>query len=263
MTEQFHDLLRDAAASEAASAASPDVAPAAVPAAPPDDAAPDDAAPAVAPDAMPPEILAANLLKKLDDNPGMRPAARAILDECREQPQEEEALLGRVHAQLAEARELPVQPISAVLAMLVREGAIDEHLEVDGAPYAGTLEDAFEDESIPADAAALIYASTTSAGEIVLAEEAPDSRVRALFADKPQHVAAFRRVLALCDVEGGLSTDELGRALDAEGFLHRDERTGVPGIYPSMYANLLKDVGCLEWERAWKTTEAGRRVPLA
>lgn len=212
---------------------------------------------------VPPEIEVANLLKKIDDNPALRIPARALLSACAGGRREEAGLLGCAQAQLAESGDLPVQPLSAVVDMLVREGALAESLEVDGAPYAGTLEGAFTDESIADDAEVLIYAEITDAGRAVLAGLADASRAAALFAERPEYRDALVRTLELCDVEGGMTTRELQDGLDADGFLFRDERTNIPQIYPSLYANLLKDAGCIAWNHAWVTTELGREMAAA
>ena len=212
---------------------------------------------------VPCEIKAANILKKLDDNPGLRPATTEILARCEQKRQEEVALLEDVHEALAAKGELPVQPLSAVVALLVREGALVEQLEVDGKPYEGTIEDAFLDETIPENAQTLIYESTTEAGSLVLAQDAPIRRAENLFDLKPEHAQAFKRTLQLCSAEGGLSTADLGEALDAEGFLQRDAQTNIPRFYPSMFANFLKDAGCIEWRHGWVTTDLGRQIAAA
>lgn len=209
---------------------------------------------------VPCEVQAANLIKKLDDNPALRVPATALLDACAGGRREEIGLLAEVGDALKASGDLPVQPLSAVVALLVRAGALSESLEIDGEPYAGTLEDAFGDESIPDGAEALIFESITEAGKAARANLDPARRTAALFDERPEHRAAFIRTLELCDVPGGLPTRELQEGLDADGLLHRDERTNIPHIYPSLYANLLKDVGCLAWDHAWVTTDLGRAV---
>lgn len=209
-------------------------------------------------DALPPEAIVANLAQKLRDNPMLLEPSLAIINAC-EQDAEEEALLAAVHADLAARGKLPVQPLSAVLRMLAAAGALTESLTVDGAPYAGTLEDAFDDPGLPDDAAVAIYARATEAGRLAARSLAPEQRAAALFAEHPQHARALLLTLRLCD-GGSQPTAALQEALDAEGLLNRDPRTNIPQLYPSLFANLLKDAGCLAWDRAWVTTDLGRAV---
>ena len=211
---------------------------------------------------LPPEAAAANLIQKLGDNPMLREPALLLIGACG-QLAEEGALLERVGAELSAHGALPVQPLSAVLRMLVESGAVAEFLTVDGAPYEGTLEDAFEDDSLAEGAATLIWAQATEVGGLVTEALAPAHRAAALFADFPQHAIALRLVLRLCDCAGGRSTAALHDALDAEGLLRRDPRTGIPQVYPSLFANLLKDAGCLTWDHAWLITDLGRQVLAA
>lgn len=210
--------------------------------------------------AVSPEIQAANLTKKLNDNPMFIEPALLILNEC-EQSAEESALVEDAAAVLAHEGKLPVQPLSALVALLVREGALAESVTVDGAAYPGSLQDAFEDESIPEEAEVLIFATVTETGRLVAQAIAPETRAASLLADRPEYARAFQITLEACDQ--GASTAQLHEALDAAGELRRSERTGVPQVYPSLFANLLKDAGCLRWDHAWITTDLGRQTLTA
>lgn len=204
--------------------------------------------------------VAINVLKKLNQNPMMIDAALGILQASLEEPREESTLLESLHHELVERKALPVQPLSAVLELLVREGAAVESVTVDGVPYEGTLHDAFEDESITEDCETLIYVQTTGAGVLLAQRLMPEERARTLFCDRPDLAPALMRTLELCNTSQGLATSALQELLDADGYLCRDERTNIPTRYPSLFANLLKDAGCIRWDHAWITTDLGRSL---
>lgn len=212
---------------------------------------------------LPPEALAANLIQKLKDNPMLIEPSLALLRACAAEAVEEAALVACVHGELEATGALPVQPLSAVLRMLAADGALVESVQVDGAPYAGTLQDAFEDEALSEEAEVLIWARATEAGRIVAADLAPERRADALFAERPDFEEAFLVTLDVCDREGGVRTAQLQDELDGRGLLRRDERTNIPELYPSLFTNLLKDAGCIRWEHGWITTDLGRAVARA
>ena len=202
-------------------------------------------------------LAASALLKKIEGDPSCKAAAERILRACDGNRVEEAALIESMEESLRATGELPIQPLSSVVEMLARSGALEETLEIDGVPYEGTIEDAFEDESVSDESTSLIYESTTDVGRIVARALSPKSRAAALFEAEPDLMEGFLVVLAECDTPTGKSTKQLESALDARGLMHRDERTNVPTMYPSMYANMLKDAGCIEWNHAWITTDAG------
>ena len=204
--------------------------------------------------------LAENLLKTLDHNPALREPVVYLLHVCSNDRCDEDELIARAESFLAKRRALPVQPLSSVIELTVRLGGLSEEVEIDGVAYAGSIEDAFNDESLADDASVSVYATTTEAGRLVAAQCDPRERAWSLFREKPQFAEGFLYTLKLCDVKGGLSTSQLEEALDDAGFLYRDERTKLPTAYPSMYGNLLKDVGAICWDHAWITTETGRAV---
>lgn len=205
-------------------------------------------------------MAAAKVLESVTGNPSMLPAVLALLSACSEQRQEEVALLEKLQQQLESEGTCPVQPLSSVVKMLVRNGALSESLEIDGTPYEGTIEEAFEDESVSDEAESLIYESITSAGRIALRELSPAARTAALFENDAKFSSGFLATLEICSKAAGASTKELEKALDARGLLYRDSKNNIPTVYPSMYANKLKDAGCIAWDHAWITTDAGREA---
>lgn len=203
-------------------------------------------------------LAASELTKKIERDPSCKAAVEEILRACDDGHIEEVGLIERVEETLRASGNLPIQPLSSIIEMLVHGGALEEAVEVDGVPYEGSVEDIYEDETISDESVSLIYESTTEVGRIVAAALSPRSLAVALFEAEPDLTEGFLVVLAECDVPSGKTTKQLEEALDAKGLMHRDERTNVPTMYPSMYANMLKDAGCIEWSHAWITTDAGR-----
>ncbi len=203
-------------------------------------------------------IAAGELVKKINADQACRPAVAAMLSACSANRQETVSLVQSVEAQLAPAGRMPIQPLSSIIEMLVRAGALEEVLEIDGVPYEGTLEDAFNDENISDESESLIYESITEVGRLVASQISPAARTSELFEVEAKFLGGFKVVLSECNCEQGKSTKELEEALDAKGFLYRNERTNIPSVYPSMYANMLKDADCIAWNHAWITTDAGR-----
>jgi hypothetical protein len=200
------------------------------------------------------------LVETIDANPALRVPCEVILDACLQQPVEEGALLDDAETQLKALDAMPVQSLSSVVEMLVRDGGLTETLTVDGELYEGTLEDAFNDETIADDAECLIYENITEAGRQTLEDIRPEHRAADLLSSQPHHRAGFIATLKACDVDGGLTTKQLEAVLDEQGLLFRNERTNLPTIYPSMYANFLKDVEAIRWDHAWITTDLGRQI---
>lgn len=207
-----------------------------------------------------PRELADALEETLRTNPSFVIPVREMLRACESGAREEASFLQTMQAQLEASGKLPVEPLSSLVNMLVRHGALEETVRVDGEPYGGTISDVYEDTEIDEESTVLVYEETTEAGRLVLADLSPEKRTYEVFQSHPHLADGLLRTLQLCDREGGLKTRELQDLLDAEGYLYRDERTGIPSIYPSLYGNLLADAGALRWEHAWITTELGRRV---
>ena len=196
----------------------------------------------------------------LDHNVALRAPAMAALSACEHRRPLAE-VIDEVHASLEAAHALPLQPVSSIVDVLVRAGVVDKTLEVDGKPYDGTLRDAMGDETLPDDAALVEFVTINEVGRLAQRLNAPERRVHQLFRDRPHLLAGLLATLRLCAAEPGMGTRDLQEELDGLGLLERDERTGLPTLYPSAFCNALKDVGALEWrDHNWVTTELGRGV---
>lgn len=149
------------------------------------------------------------------------------------------------------------QAPATVIEILVRNGALVEQLTVDGEPYGGTLEDIQRDESIPLEADVVDSISLTQAGRDLAAAIDPDFTMRQLLSDRPHYRAVFARVLAACAAQSGASREAVEAAVEAEGNVSSPEGKRV---YPQYFMDALETAGGIEWDGAWRATEAGRRA---
>lgn len=219
----------------------------------------EDAKPDAVPEQLDAKTLAAALVGKLDQNPALHIPAFHMLDACAHGRCEMGDLYQQVTEELEDRDALPVQPMSAIADMLVRARGVCKSIEVDGIPYARSESELAHDGSIAENAKVLEYLEVTEVGRIVLASCSPRRRTANLFEDMPQFREALLRTLELCDTQTGLTTSELQEGLDADGYLYRDSRD-LPTVYPSMYANFLKDAEALSWNHAWITTPLGHDI---
>jgi len=68
---------------------------------------------------------------------------------------------------------------------------------------------------------------------------------------EPQFKPIYKRILQMCDVEGGISMSELDQALfDAK--LLRDAN-----LYPQRFVDKLESFAAIEWKGSWFVTETG------
>ena len=136
------------------------------------------------------------------------------------------------------------QAPATVIEILVRNGALVEQLTVDGQPYDGTLEDIQRDESIPLEAD-------------VAASIDPDFTMRQLLAARPHYREVFARVLNVCAADAGATRQAVEEAVEAQGNVMSPEGKRV---YPQFFMDALETAGGIEWDGAWRTTDAGRRA---
>ncbi len=152
------------------------------------------------------------------------------------------------------------QKPAVVIDMLVRAGAVDEALSVDGEAYEGTLEDIQLDESIPLEADVSDMIAITEAGRELSSSIDPANTLRALLAQRPHYETVFKRVLAACLPVEGATREELEQAVEGGGNVISPEGERV---YPQFFMDALESAGGIVWDGAWHATEAGRRILLA
>lgn len=153
-----------------------------------------------------------------------------------------------------------VAPADGFVSLMVDNGFLVLSIYVDGEPYEGTFDELVEDESVPVEAEVTYGVRATDLGRETVAPYAPTAQLAGLIEGDAEAAPVHLRVLELCCAEGGCSKQELDRALNAEGLIPHDERTGLVSIYPAYYIDNLEKAGGLVWKDAWLTTDEGREV---
>lgn len=190
-------------------------------------------------------------------NPSYATPAYDVITFCEEERDFDEAV------QLLKDNTYPktfVAPADGFVSLMVDNDFLGLTVYVDGVPYEGTFDDLVEDETIPPEADVAYGVRATDLGRATVAPFAPVAQLAKLFADEPESVPVYRRVLELCDQEQGMPKKELDRILNDEGLIPHDERTGLISIYPAYYIDNLERSGGLVWKETWLTTEEGRSV---
>lgn len=205
--------------------------------------------------------IAEQFVELVSVNPACRSAYRAILLAA-------DAPISRADAAAAvEASAHPATFIQApqdAVTTLVRAQVLAQTILVNGEPYEGTPEDLVEDEAVQETDEISYLVQTTDAGRAALALLAPETRLRALLAEKPQHAPAFLKVLDAASGPEGATKQALEQLLSADpDALKYDARTRMPTVYPAYFTGALEDAGALQWNgrtARWQATEAGRAV---
>ena len=197
----------------------------------------------------------AGIVEMVQRNPASRPLYRAALERARTRIDRRE--LCSMLEDVPKSRTCTQTP-QTVVGALVRHGALEETILVDGEPYGGTPEQFRADESIT-EATKVSYAvATTTAGKRFLEADKPSSRLEALLESKPEHARSLMEVLMFCDCSDGKTRDEIADMLYADGdALMIDPNTGRPSVYPAYFTGELEDAGALTWNGTWKLTREG------
>ena len=155
-----------------------------------------------------------------------------------------------------------IQSPQNVVTTLVRAGVLSQIVLIDGAPYDGSPEDLFDDDTVPDDAEVTYLVQLTDAGALALAEMAPEKRVRELLRQKPSYTATFLKVIEMTAQPGGAEKESIEKQIYQDrDALRLNQRTHLPSIYPVYYLNALEEAGAIQWnaDRAvWMATDAGR-----
>ena len=152
-----------------------------------------------------------------------------------------------------------LQTPQQILTLMVKYGALNETLMVDGELYAGTFEDFQEDETIPDDADIAYVLSLTDFGARAQREFGPTAKIAKLFEDDAESVPIYQKLLAFLDTDEGRPKSEIEALLLADNdAVKRNAATNVPTIYPVYYTTALEDAGAIYWNGVWSLTEAGK-----
>lgn len=191
----------------------------------------------------------------MEGNPAYRELYGALIVWCAEERALEEA---QSFCETRRTSKSQILSNAAVVDALVRAGALDQLVAVDGEPYEGTLEELQADEAIPEDAPVAVTVRATEAGLAAAAALAEERSFARLIAGQPAREEAFRAVLSWCAEEGGLSTRQLQERLKARDLLETEAARGIDGLHASYFTGSLESVGALAWNgKAWVATEKG------
>ncbi len=149
------------------------------------------------------------------------------------------------------------QAPGVIVDMLVRAGAFIEQTFVSGKPYEGTIEDIQLDESIPLDADVEVRLDITDAGRDLARAIDPARMVAALLSEKPHYRDVFARVIEACAKDAGATRADVEGAIEEQGKVRspKGER-----VYPQFFIDALESAGAIEWDGAWRATDAGKRA---
>ncbi len=197
--------------------------------------------------------MAIDLIKH---NPLLKKPLLAILGQCQSEQAGDRASLEQ--EALASWDDDWRQSPSACVDILVRNGALEEQVYVDGQPYAGTLEDLQLDADVPDDATAEARVSITQAGQELLDAYAPEATLRALLDEKPAYYDVFAAALEACAAKGGCTRDELEAVINQMPQLKPDPETKRTSVYPQYFIDALETAGGISWQGAWHITEVGK-----
>lgn len=192
----------------------------------------------------------------LEDNPAYRFLYAGLLDACTDECALEEAL-----AWCASHRTSQSQILSdaALVDAMVRCGALERRVLVDGALYEGSLEALQDDETVPESAEVTVRLQTTAEGLEAARVQNELRSLERLIAEAPQREAGFRAVLAWCADDPGKTTRQLQELLKEANLLETEEARGIDGLHASYFTGALEAVGALAWNgKAWIATERGR-----
>lgn len=193
----------------------------------------------------------------LEGNPAYRDLYGALIGYCDAERSLEEA------QQFCDAqRTSPMQVLgaAALVDVMVRAGALDLRIFVDGEPYEASLEELQADESVDETAEVSMTVQATEAGRAAAAAVADAHSPDRLLKSSPARAEGFRAVLSWCAADA-LSTREVQERLKAADLLETEAARGIDGLHASYFTGALESVGALAWNgKAWIATDKGRAL---
>lgn len=198
----------------------------------------------------------ARVSRVLEDNPAYRFLYEALIEYCAEERLLEDALVFCATHRTSHAQ---ILSDAAMVDALVRCGALDRRLLVNGEPYEGSLEGLQADVSVPEDATVAVCLQAADDGLAAARVQSGARSVERLVAEAPQREKGFRAVLAWCSDDSGKTTRQLQELLKEADLLETEEARGIDGLHASYFTGALEAVGALAWNgKAWVANERGR-----
>lgn len=202
---------------------------------------------------------AARFIELLEANPASRNAYRMLLERAREQ------IDRTCLAEWLDTEPTPaafIQTSQNAISTLVSKRVLAQTILINGNPYEGDAQALMDDDGIADDDEITYLVQITPAGQIVLDQTAPSQSIAELFERKPQHRAAFLKVLDACAAQAGASARALEDLFkDDRDALKYSEHANRPTVYPAYFTGALEAAGAIAWDAAasvWRTTLAGR-----
>lgn len=189
----------------------------------------------------------------LEGNPAYRHLYRELIVHCREECALEEAF---DFCESARTSKSQILSAAAMVDVMVRCGALEQRILVDGEPYEGSLEELQADETLPEDACVSVYVQATGDGLAAAAVQDEERSLDRLLEEHPRRAAAFSAVLKACADAQGCTTRQLQELLKGADLLETEEARGIDGLHASYFTGALEAVGALAWNgKAWIVTE--------
>lgn len=196
--------------------------------------------------------------KLVDRNPMLKKPILTLLPICEQHDGESRAII-EDEAAAAWSPSFKQVPASVIDA-LVRAGCLVEQITVDGQPYGGTLEDAYFDEEVDAEAEVDSLLSITDDGRAVMTDYAPQATLAALLQQRPHYKRVFQAAVQACTIPEGISRSGIEQAIDQAISEESLCATNGGKIYPQYFIDALETAGGIEWDGAWRATETGRSM---
>lgn len=195
----------------------------------------------------------------LEHNPLLRQPALTVLRIAQQQPG---AIRQSIEAAATNAligRNL-FQPIPILVDVLIRNGALNEAVLVDGTSYEHGFQGLQTDSTIDAEAQVERLITITKTGSDLLAAYDGHNRLAELLEREPPLRNIYLSILRSCKEKAGCTRLELEELIDA--LVSGDATVGNSHskLYPQYFLDSLETAGGITWEQSWRVTEAGEVV---
>lgn len=151
-----------------------------------------------------------------------------------------------------------VYDAASYTSLLQRAGAIERVTE-DGEPIDDATKQPPEIVEVdgvefykPAEAPA-VFLQVTDAGRAYRQADDPNRRMHLLFAEQVHYLPIVKRILEVCNVEGGVPIAKIAKAVDDDPLLQKPRR------YAQYFTEKLEACDAIAWNGSWQTTDIGRR----
>ncbi|MDR3316437.1 MAG: hypothetical protein LBS98_08225 [Coriobacteriales bacterium] len=198
-------------------------------------------------------------VRLLEHNPLLRQPALAVLRIAQEQPTMLRQSIEAAATQALIGQNL-FQSIPVLVDVLIRNGALNETVLVDGEPYGHGFQALQSDGAIDAEARVERLITITETGIELLASYASQNQLTELLEREPSLRNIYLNILQSCKEKAGCTRFELEELVDALN--SEDAKVGDSHAkrHPQYFLDALETAGGIIWGQAWRVTEAGEAV---